>query len=62
MNVKNIYLALISDSVIFYENGNKLECQFSIIYVQKTYILRKIKKRRAIYFRNMKRESFQIFY
>lgn len=37
MNVKNIYLALISDSVIFYQNGNKLECQFSIIYVQKIY-------------------------
>lgn len=39
MNIKNIYLALISDSVIFHQNGNKLKCQFSIIYMlQKTYI------------------------
>lgn len=33
MNIKNIYLALISDSVIFHQNGNKLKCQFSIIYM-----------------------------
>lgn len=39
MNIKNIYLALISDSVIFHQNGNKLKCQFSIIYMlQKTYV------------------------